>query len=222
LKTNKILITKNLDETNFLTEYCSTNNINLKAVSFIVTEAVSSVFRKPSEVYFFSSKNGFDYFIQNNVIEVNKKIACIGESTKKHIEKQGYIVDFYGKNASNPNEVVIQLKNWLENKRISFILSDISKKSISNHFEEEQKEEAVFYLTKFNSIQLHEKFDVYIFTSPSNFEAFISNNLFSLNSKIISWGKTTTQAILNRGLEVDFELKTASMNELIDWLKFNL
>lgn len=214
LKINPIFITKNLAEIPAFQTFCLENQIQLFAQSFIKFEAVSAVFRLPAEIYFFSSKNGVDYFLQQHVIEASKKIACVGKATKKHLEFLGFSVDFCGEEAGNPTEVGIQLKTWLEGRRVAFICSDISRKTVAKQIPANQKEEVIFYRTNIQRNKLNEKYACYVFTSPSNVAGFLKDNQLPLDSFIIAWGKTTEKALIENNIKATHVLKEANFLEL--------
>ena len=223
MKIKSIFLTKNLAEISAFQSFCSNNELNLSAQSYITFEPVSSIFRLPSQVYFFSSKNGVDFFRQQHVIEPNKKIACIGGATKNKLESLGYQVDFCGEEAGNPTLVGVQFLEWLEDRRVAFICSNISKKTISSCIPEDQKEEVIFYKTKMIPTKLEEVYDSYVFTSPSNVEAFLKYNTLEKNSFVIAWGKTTENALINQHIHVNLVLKSATFEELQNFLKeFNV
>lgn len=214
MKINSIFITKNLAEIPAFQSFCLENHLQLHAQSFITFEPVSAVFRLPAQVYFFSSKNGVDFFLQQHIIEAGKKIACVGKATKQHLEFLGYPVDFCGEEAGNPNEVGIQLNSWLEGRRVAFICSDISRKTVAKQIPENQKEEVIFYRTKIQSSKLYTQYACYVFTSPSNVEGFLKENQLPPDAIVIAWGKTTEQALIENKLQTTHVLKEATFEEL--------
>ena len=211
---DSIFITKKKDEISDFVIFCEKKQIQIFSHSFISFNKVTSTFKLPSQVYFFSSKNGVNFFLTQHIIETNKKIACVGESTKTHLENLGYQVDFYVENAGNPIAVAHQLKEWLGERRISFICSNIGKKTISNAINDHQKEEVVFYETKIKSRKINENFDVYVFTSPSNVKGFLNENSIPNNSITIAWGKTTEEALISNKQKVNFVLNNSTFEEL--------
>lgn len=215
MKISSIFITKNISETSDFHRFCQERGLELFAQSFIAFESVSAVFRLPAQVYFFSSKNGVDFFLLQHIIEANKKIACVGEATKKHLETLGYVVDFCGEKAGNPSEVGVQLNSWLDGRRVAFICSDISKKTVSNQIHTTQKEERVFYKTQLKLVKIEQHFTCYVFTSPSNVEGFLKLNKIPSNTSVIAWGKSTEQALVKRHIKPTFVLKEASFEELL-------
>lgn len=216
---SSVFISKRLEEVFLLADFCKQNKIDLVAESLIEFEALAleKIFPQ-AEIYFFGSKNAFDFFQKLNLSLENKQIAVIGSSTKKHIENLGFRVDFYGEEAGNPQQVAQDLIKWLGKEKISFFQSDISKRNIARFIPETQKEEYVIYKTKSLSQKLNKRFDLYIFTSPSNVKSFLEQNTIPQSAKVISWGKSTDEALSEKGISIFYSLKKASLEELVGFI----
>lgn len=216
---SSVFISKKLEEVSLLADFCKQNKIELFAESLIEFEALTlETIHPQADIYFFGSKNAFDFFQKQNLSLENKKIAVIGSSTKKHIENLGFSVDFYGEEAGNPQQVAQDLIKWLGKEKISFFQSDISKRSIASFIPETQKEEFVIYKTKSLSQKLTKSFDLYVFTSPSNVKSFLEQNTLSQRAKVISWGKSTDEVLSEKGISVFHTLKKASLEELLSFV----
>jgi uroporphyrinogen-III synthase len=69
----------------------------------------------------------------------------------------------------------------------------------------------------YETVNTPEKIDVsqiYVFTSPSNVEAFLSQNALPGDAVVIAWGKTTEKRMLEQGMRPTFVLETSSLREL--------
>ena len=218
MKITSVFISKKLEEIALLSAFCDENNIQLQAESFITFEEITEEIKPHFDIYFFGSKNAFDFFLKRNLSLENKQIAVIGESTKKHIEALGFEVAFYGKEAGNPQAVAEEIQHWLKDRKISFFQSDISKKSIASFIPDIQKEEFVIYRTKSLSQKLNKSFDLYVFTSPSNVESFLKSNALAKSAKVISWGKSTDVVLRENNIPIFYTLKKASLEELLFFL----
>lgn len=217
MKFSSIFISKNLEEVELLSKFCEEKEISLFAQSLIEFSAVHEEFDPTSEVYFFGSKNAFDFYLLARVKQKPKFIATIGLATRKHIESLGFRVDFWGEKAGNPAEVSAQFLAWLGTKKVAFFQSSISKHSIAQSIPSYQKEEFVCYETKEKTQIMPQHFDVYVFTSPSNVKAFLLKNTLPKEAKVIAWGKTTEQELLKQNFQVSCVLKSASQEELIEF-----
>ena len=74
-----------------------------------------------------------------------------------------------------------------------------------------------FYKDKLKEIEIS-KCHIYIFTSPSNLDAFLTINEIREDSKVIVWGNSTSENAKSKGLKVDFVLTKSSLDELIQFL----
>ena len=214
-----VLITKTEDEVSELKKFCDENNLSLICNSFIDFEIIKAEIPKNYDWIFFGSRRAARYFLQQAKIPVNCKVACIGQKTKSHLEKMGLKVDFYGQESGKPESVANELKNEIKTNHLIIPISNISKHSIANVFPKNQVTEIVVYNTKNQTKKINEKLDLIAFTSPSNVDGFLIENVISDDCKIIAWGKTTEKHLLSKGYNPTFTLKSASEEELIQILQ---
>jgi uroporphyrinogen-III synthase len=64
-----------------------------------------------------------------------------------------------------------------------------------------------------------ENCQIYIFTSPSNLDAFLTINKIPDDAKVIVWGKSTEHQLLIKGGQPHFVLNKSIFLELIEVLK---
>lgn len=215
MKIKSIFLSSNSDSSLPIVDFCNENEILLARRSFISFQQIPFEIPNEWEVVFFSSPRSFDFFVSDDFsLESNQQIACIGEETKNHIESRGYVVAFFGENAGNPKEIASRFKEWLGPRRALFPQSTRSNKSIETELPEAQKIPLTVYETVEDPILFRTVFSIYIFTSPSNYLSFISLNSIPEGAKILAWGATTAQLIVNKGKHVDFILKTSTYSEL--------
>jgi uroporphyrinogen-III synthase len=196
-----LYITRDLDDLFILQQYCRFGQIDLHAQSQITFEEVPFSIEKPFEVVFFSSVRAGRFFLRNYDGPLSTlAFACIGEETAKRFN-----IDFafVGKEAGNPEKVAEKFKNWLGEKRLLIPSS--------------QCESICIYNTLLKPSVVPEC-DVYVFTSPSNLEAFLQVNKLPEHAKVIAWGNTTEKALLKAKITPNLTLKNAQLEELIDVL----
>ena len=128
-----ILITKSKDDKGALYDYCISQNIAILYHSFLTFKQVNISETTTSDVLFFSSKRAVDYFLQQTKISENTTVACIGESTKTHLNSKGIPVDFVGENAGQPETISKKFAHWLGEKTCTILLAKESKKTILKH-----------------------------------------------------------------------------------------
>lgn len=212
-----IFISKSADEVIELAEFCKKNKIQLFAESMIRFEHTAFQLNKSFDVVFFGSYRAFKYYLKQEKLDPVILIACIGKTTAEKIEKHGFKVDFIGVNSGKPDEVAKTFKTWLGGRTVLIPQSNISKRSIAKVIPEKQLAEVVVYKTISDCKRIPEC-ETYIFSSPSNFESFLTCNEMP-KGKIIAWGETTAETITSNGYQVFSVLKKSEMKELIALLQ---
>jgi uroporphyrinogen-III synthase len=214
-----IFISKNESEIKDLTNWCNQHGIKLYAQSLIRIECREKQTLPKHDWIFFGSKNAVKCYFEKYSISSNTKVACIGKSTAKALEIKGVHIDFIGENASDPFEVAQNLKEKIGDKKMLYLISSMSKRSISKVIPADQLVEFILYETIEEQKRIPEKNDYVIFTSPSNVNSFFKLNTIDATQKVISWGKTCTKELEKNQIEPYYELQTAQLDELIDFIE---
>ena len=212
-----IFISKNPDEVRVLFDFLLENDQSLIAQSFLSFEKVKFTVAKNFDIVFFNSPRSVQFFLESYDIESDTVIACTGFKTAEIIASFGYSVHFIGNEASKTSQIAREFKEWSKGRSVLFPISNISLKTISSVFSEEEKEELIVYNTNFEAEEIP-NCDTYIFTSPSNVRGFLLNNTIPNNAKVISWGESTTRELGASGIVVNHVLLHATIEELFDIL----
>ena len=212
----KIFISKNPSEVSQLNADLSDQEVILEAKSFLYFEPVPFRIDSEFDVLFFSSPRSVTFFMSQYAIPRNKVIACVGQKTETLLKSLSCQPEFVG-TSSDPRVIGEEFALWLNKRTVLFPLSDISKKTIFNCVAEDQRMEVVAYSTKKQSIEL-QKFDCYVFTSPSNVDAFFASGNKIENSLIIAWGASTSGELSKHNIEHEV-LKEPSMHCLKEFLQ---
>ncbi|MGV3612993.1 MAG: uroporphyrinogen-III synthase [Fluviicola sp.] len=216
IKIKSIFLSSESDSSLPIVDFCQKNDILLLRKSFISFQQIPFEIPGGWEVIFFPSPRAFDFFISEDFqLEPNQQIACIGWETRKYIEEKGFSVSFFGENAGNPKEIAREFKDWLGNRTVLFPQSLKSHKSIEADLPQNQKISVLVYDTIADPIQFLNPFSVYIFTSPSNYRSFVSLNSIPEDAKVIAWGRTTAEALMDDDAPVHFILDTSTYSELL-------
>ena len=217
---SSIFISKNIKEVLQLRSYCETNNYNLSAHSMISFRSLPFEFDFLFDVVYFSSPRAVDFYLKKMPVTsiIKKKVACSGLRTSDRIKSNGIKVDFILKNPGNISESMSFFQDWLGDRKVLFPCSTISLKSVLTGLPKEQFKIVEVYqtLNKSRFIDFH---DIYVFTSPSNAKSFFLKNKITNNSKLISWGDSTSNYLKNNGHDSDYVLANPSINELINLLE---
>lgn len=203
-----------------IVDFCRENDLLLVRKSFISFRKIPFEIPGGWDVVFFSSPRSFDFFVSEEFKpEAAQQLACIGLETKKHIEDSGYEVSFFGENAGNPNEVAGEFKAWLGDRTAVFPQSTKSNKTIESKLPATQKIPLLVYDTIPDPVPFINAFSVYIFTSPSNYKSFVSLNTIPEDAKVIAWGRSTAEIMMDDDAPVNFILDTSTYSELLDVLR---
>lgn len=215
-----IFISRNERDVQELHSFCLRRNIVLIADSLI--EFTYTPFRIPDEwdVIFFPSPRAVDFFFKEHsrFNFSNKKFACAGQGSSFALQKWVENVDFLPKNPGKINEVQHEFAKWLGERKVLFIGSNQSKKSVLINLPPNQYHFVQAYQTNFKLEEIAHC-QVYIFSSPSNVKSFLIRNQIPNNSKVISWGRSTTYELEKNGITPIFELKSSELAEIIHHLK---
>lgn len=213
-----LFISKEPDEVTDLVTWCRQQDIELHAQAMIAFNAVPFQQLKAHPIVFFSSKRAVQfYFSQAHKFQQNTLVACIGKATAAYLEGLGYPVHFCGEEAGEPEKVAEQFLAWVGERSVFFPVSTKSLQSISGIFPPNQCEVQEVYETIYQTKPIA-SCTTYVFSSPSNVEAFLMSNAVPKEAKCIAWGKSTAQALIKNHMQVQHTLTTASLQELLAYL----
>lgn len=216
-RTKHIFISKDAEHSVLLCEYVLAKNVKLTTKSLLCFEQILiPAEQQKTAVLFFASSRSFDFYISQRLID-KEEIACAGESTAKHIISKGYKVAFYPVNSGAVTDSSRDFSEWLGDRTVLFSISNLSRLSYSTHLEAEQFSTVLTYKTLYHAEQIPAA-DIYIFTSPSNVDAFLLYNKFPSEKKIIAWGETTAAHLFKLGFSVDEALTVSDDSALIPFL----
>ena len=206
-----IFISKSNNDLELLPKFCSKNDIPLHAESLIRFEGVFFENPEKFDVVFFASIRAAHFFLEQQSLPSSILVACIGQTTARKLQELGLEVSFIGLKSGIPDAVAKQFKEWLGKRTVLVPQSAISKRSISKHLPENQVVERIVYKTV-STCQEIDSCDIYIFTSPSNVQSFLSCNE-NIDGKFIAWGETTKATLESNGFSVS---KTLSVSDEVN------
>jgi uroporphyrinogen-III synthase len=211
----EVFISKDISELEALQKYCASRNWKLSASSLISFEAVPFTISKHFDLVFFTSPRSVMFFLRGHTIPPSCITACTGESTAALLRSLGFNPAFIGK-GSDAFQIGLDFKTFLNDRRVLFPISGSSLRSISAQISPEQVEEVIVYNTLFKTKFL-EKHDIYIFTSPSNYNSFREMNSIPAGALVIAWGTSTSKRLLQDGVQSRI-LKESSLDALLQEL----
>lgn len=214
----KLFISKNVNEIEQLINFAQEKDIELLAHSFLQFEAIPFKIESSYDAIFFGSPRAVDFFLQQEKLDSSVFIGCVGEITAQSLQDKGYTPHFIGKSAGDTSKIGLEFKEVVQDKKVLFPQSSISHRSIASLFPPDQKEEISIYKTVTYPKSIP-SCDYYVFTSPSNVDGFLIENQFPVDAKIIAWGKTTCNYLLEKNQKVEHTLINSTVDELIEYCK---
>ena len=202
----KVFISSELEANHPLVTASISLGFQLIQHSLLSFSALDGVPTQPYDIVFFSSPRAYA-FGQQFVLPATK-VACVSSGTAKH---STHPIDWCGNSPSNPTQTALDFKQWVGERRVLFPVSSRSLGSISSAFPPAQIECITVYKTILNP-RVVEACAVYIFTSPSNAEAFLLQNTIPGGAKVIAKGTSTQEFLQQHGIE-----STYFTDESIHW-----
>jgi len=216
---SRLFISKNADELPLLRQFCAEQHIAFHAQSLLQFEGVPFKVQRPFDVLFFSSIRAAEFFFFHSNAG-HADIACVGQKSAQKLRDLGYTPTFIGQQSGDPSQVALDFCAYVGEHRVLIPCSDISARTIAKALPASQVEEVVVYRTMEKSVDVP-ACDVYVFTSPSSFDAFLLQN-DKPKGQVIAWGDTTAARLHEFGIDVSIVLKTASEEEVVEVLRGNL
>jgi uroporphyrinogen-III synthase len=213
-KKTKLFYSGTVSENSPLRTFCEKNDWELTARSLLRFEAIPFTVSAPFDVIFFSSPRSLNYFISSIASLENIPLACIGAGTAKALKQHHLIPNFTGEKSGDPEKVAEDFKEWLGERHVLFPLAKQSNETIAKIIPEKQKTLIRCYETLLVETEIPVQ-DIYVFTSPSNLEAFLLLNRFPADAQIVAWGKTTDKKIVELGLRSAVVLEESSEEALV-------
>lgn len=193
--TNHILVTSEEGSFEQTKLWCLENNAKFTAQSFIEVLPVLDLEIPLTDWIFFSSPKGARLYLKHYPVHA-KHIAVLGEGTGKVVRDFDLKIDFTGPSDKSPHEVGLMFEEHLHGApSIFFPLSQLSKKTVVNALQKTKAVTLNTYTTNLLSIESQHSFSTILFTSPSNFNAYIAVNSIGDGTRIVAIGKTTAKAI---------------------------
>lgn len=188
-----ILSTKKLTEKNKV----KLENAGLLIVerNFIKTKKVTFSIDKINKNLIFTSKNAVKNVLSSKNKLIEKPVFCVGNKTKKFLEKKGFTVV---ETADNAKELAKIISKNYQNTSFTFFCGNIRKETLPNILNENKIEynEIVVYKTVLKPHKASEKIDGILFFSPSGVESFLQKNEIK-NNMCFCIGQTTANSLEN-------------------------
>lgn len=212
-KTASVFISRNGKKDDFFKRCLEAHGYRVFAQSLIEIKSVP--IRKPikADWIFFSSKNAVKYFFESTTLSLSPvsgegssfpKIAAVGKATAEEIRKFGKRAEFIG-SSDDTRMTGKKFSALVGHKTVLFPQAKESMKTIQLQMSGAKVIDLVVYETlKRGELGMEcSKFEVLVFTSPSNVETYFEKNRVSAEQKIVAMGDATANALRKFGVRAD-------------------
>ena len=192
----KVFISREVGEQNYFRRALEKNNIEIEGRSLIRTFPIVTVldpfYLKYIDWVFFSSRNGVEYFFKlKPVLPKDVKFGVVGRGSEDALRKCGFAADYVGE-SGDITEVAEEFAELVKAQVVLFPRAQDSLLTIQKSLAEDTKVvDLPIYETVIEEDIDHTYADVLIFTSPSNVDAYFTDNLLDPGQKVIAIGSST-------------------------------
>jgi hydroxymethylbilane synthase len=192
----KVFISRDLSDQSYFRRAIEKNGIEIEARSLIRTVPVITKFDsyilKNVDWIFFTSKNAVEYFFElKPQLPKKVKFGVMGSGSEDMLRRNGHFADYVGE-STDTAEVAHEFAALANGTTVLFPGAENPMRSIHQGLSTETK---IIDLPVYETV-LEERVegsgaDVLVFTSPSNVEAYFTDNLLDIGQQVIAIGKST-------------------------------
>ena len=201
IRPQKIFITKNLRETDYLFFALNKLGFSPEGKSLIEFQQLEIKEIPKTEWIFFSSKHAVRYFFRQKPEIGNARIGCVGKQTALELRQFGKRAEFIGQ-STDTKMIGKQFSSLAGKSKVLFPMAKDSMQSIQHQLV--NKESAInlpVYTTLKQSQKINSDVQLVVFTSPSNAEAFFELNSWSPHLKAVAMGDATGNTLQRKGIK---------------------
>ena len=197
----RVFITRNLRPEDYLRRNLTHHGFTVEGKALIEMKPVPLRSVPVTDWIFFSSKHAVKFFFMQKPDIGAQKFGCIGKSTAEAIRKYGRRADFIGY-STDTKMTGKQFASRVGSGTVLFPMAKGSMRSIQNGFVKSgQTIDLVVYETLKTEAQIQASgYEIFLFTSPSNVEAFFEKNKLTPAQKAIAMGEATANALKKFGI----------------------
>jgi uroporphyrinogen-III synthase len=210
-----IFISKDPEELSIELQALVKSNI-IEAQSLLDFSALPFECPPAHDILFLASIRAADFFFSQ--CNSTAQIACAGlETARKVAEKHQKEVHFIAQQSDQPKLEAERFNIWRHGRSVCFPSSQLSIGTYASLLPLNEKIILPVYQTQSKMCTISEK-DIYVFSSPSNVQAFLASNHIPTGAKIVAWGSSTANALIERKIGVTKILNGQQQEDLLHWL----
>ena len=170
----RVFISRNSRQGSFFNRVLENAGFSVHAASLIEMRPVKSVVPPSAEWVFFSSKHAVDFFLKAGYSLEGKKIGAISKATAQIIRQAGFVCDFIGY-STDTALTGKQFAGVAGRAKVIFPVAKGSLRTVQKQLPAINAVDLVVYETV-NLVKELPEFDLPVFTSPSNVDAYFHVN----------------------------------------------
>jgi hydroxymethylbilane synthase len=201
----KVFISRDVSEQSYFRRALEKHKIEVEGRSLIRTVPVITKFDsyilKNVDWVFFTSKNAVEYFFNLQPLFPKKvKFGVMGTGSEDMLRRNGHFADYVG-DSGDTAQVGRDFAKLANGQTVLFPGSESAMRSVQKEMSGDTK---IIDLPVYETVLIDEVqasgADVLVFTSPSNVEAYFTDNLVDGNQKLVAIGKSTGNKLAELGL----------------------
>ena len=201
IKPTSVFISRDSRPNDYFSHVLKVNGYTVFSKALIDIKSIAVKNIPSTDWLFFSSKNAVKFFFQHKPQIENTKIGCVGKATADELRKFGKRADFIG-NSVDTKLIGKQFAATVGKGTVLFPQAKESMRSIQQAFTNpKQTIDIAVYETIKNNVEVIPDFEIAVFTSPSNVQAFFEKNKITAEQKIIAMGDATAAMLKKQGVK---------------------
>lgn len=202
----KVFISREIGEHSYFRKALEKHDIEIEGRSLIRTFPIVNIldpfYLKHLDWIFFSSRNGVEYFFKlNPVLPKKVKFGVVGRGSEDTLRKFGHLADFVGE-SGDIVEVAEEFAKLVGGQTVMFPRALDSLLSIQKSLGADTKiVDLPIYETVIEDNIDGTAAEILIFTSPSNVDAYFTENLLEPEQKVIAIGNSTGKKFEEMGVK---------------------
>jgi hydroxymethylbilane synthase len=200
-----VFISRDISEQSYFRKALEKHRINIEARSLIRTVPVITkldpYILKHVDWIFFSSKNAVEYFFQLDPhLPKGVKFGVMGSGSEEMLRRKGHFTDYAGVGIDSA-DVAIEFAKIANGSTILFPGAENSMRSVQQLLSPETKiiDLPIYETVIEEDIELSTA-NVLVFTSPSNVDAYFTENLLDPYQKVVAIGRSTGKKLEEMGV----------------------
>jgi hydroxymethylbilane synthase len=204
-KPGKVFISREIGPHSYFRRALDKHNIKIEDRSLIRTFPIVNIldpfYLKNIDWIFFSSRNGVEFFFKlKPALSKKVKFGVVGRGSEDALRRYGHLADYVGE-SGDVQDVAVEFAALVKGETVLFPRAQDSLLTISKALSADTK---IVDLPIYETViadQTDKTFaEVIIFTSPSNVDAYFTNNLLDPGQKVIAIGSSTGKKLDEMGV----------------------